>query len=221
MNLLSLAGEDMSRSIQSVGEQANDAADHAKFAADNAEKSTEAAEALTIASREIIAVIELIRAIATKTNLLALNATIEAARAGDQGKGFAVVASEVKDLANQTARAVDTVTEHISAIRAAANTSSSTFYSISSAVNQIDQAASRIALSVTDQSARAMGISENVQMAARGSEETAQTVALVSDAAVRTDQIAKNVRETSRDLHQHSSEIRRRITDFLSDVRTA
>lgn len=62
---------------------------------------------------EIEHIIGLVGNIAAQTNLLALNASIEAARAGEHGKGFAVVAEEVRSLADESAKAVQGITNLI------------------------------------------------------------------------------------------------------------
>ncbi|WP_227751979.1 methyl-accepting chemotaxis protein [Viridibacillus arvi] len=61
-------------------------------------------------AKQVERIIQLVGDIAAQTNLLALNASIEAARAGEHGKGFAVVAEEVRQLADQSADAVQGIT---------------------------------------------------------------------------------------------------------------
>ena len=96
---------------------ATEAIDEMEDIESQSEQTVEQVNTLADELEEIGDVVELIEDIAEQTNLLALNASIEAARAGEAGSGFAVVADEVKELAEETAEAVDDVTERIERVQ--------------------------------------------------------------------------------------------------------
>ncbi|MCR5357549.1 MAG: hypothetical protein K6E63_09145 [Lachnospiraceae bacterium] len=70
----------------------------------------EAAEKQQKSSDDAMNITDMIFSISGQTNLLALNASIEAARAGEAGRGFAVVASEISNLAEQTKKSTEQIT---------------------------------------------------------------------------------------------------------------
>ena len=95
-------------------------------------------------SADIGKVVKTIRGIADQTNLLALNATIEAARAGEVGKGFAVVASEVKDLARETAKATQRVSDQIAGIQGSSKAVAAGIHTTGEIIGRLDEVQARI-----------------------------------------------------------------------------
>jgi methyl-accepting chemotaxis protein len=113
--------DELTSSVRSAADGANQASEMVASAKANAEASgkvvQEAVEAMSeieISSNQISKITSVIDDIAFQTNLLALNAGVEAARAGEAGRGFAVVASEVRALAQRSSEAAREINDLIS-----------------------------------------------------------------------------------------------------------
>ena len=62
-------------------------------------------------------IVDLVKKVASQSNLLALNASVEAARAGEAGKGFAVVAEQVRELSNSTSESAEDIVDYVEQLK--------------------------------------------------------------------------------------------------------
>ncbi len=208
--------EEMSVSIRDIAKNAAEAARVATSAVKVAETTNNIVGKLGESSADIGKVIKVITSIAQQTNLLALNATIEAARAGEAGKGFAVVANEVKELAKETAKATEDISQKIETIQVDTRSAVSAIGQIGSIINQINDFQSTIASAVEEQTATTNEISRNVADAARGSGDIAKNITAVATAAQGTSTGATDTERASAELARMAAELQGLVNRFQS-----
>ena len=189
--------EEMSASIREIAKNASEAARVALAAVKLAESTNQTVAKLGDSSADVGKVIKVITSIAQQTNLLALNATIEAARAGEAGKGFAVVANEVKELAKETAKATEDISQKIEAIQSDTRGAVQAIGQIADVIHQINDISNTIASAVEEQTATTNEITRNVTEAARGSAEIAHNITGVAQAAKSTTEGATDILQAS------------------------
>jgi methyl-accepting chemotaxis protein len=215
------ATEELSISVAEIGRQAQESNRIAEAAVVQAQETDGRIGKLSRAGQQIGDVVKLITAIAEQTNLLALNATIEAARAGDAGRGFAVVAAEVKSLANQTAKATDEISSHISGMQEATQESVAAIKQIGATIGQISTIASSIASAVEQQGAATQDIARNVQSVAKGTREAASNIVQVNRGATETGGASEEVLSSAKALSSESTRLRAELDRFMANIRAA
>ncbi|MCA9039853.1 MAG: PAS domain-containing protein [Planctomycetaceae bacterium] len=216
---VSSATEELSSSISEIARHVQDASMMTAQAVEEANRTNVTIKDLGEASNEIGQVIKVITSIAQQTNLLALNATIEAARAGEAGKGFAVVANEVKELARQTAKATEEISQKIEAIQNVTGGAAEAIQSIGTSISRINEISTTIASAVEEQTAATSEISRNVAEAARGTAEVSNNITGVSKAAEEGGQGAVEISRSADALAAESARLDQVTEDFLQKMR--
>ncbi|WP_417690649.1 methyl-accepting chemotaxis protein [Roseibium sp.] len=212
------ATEEMSGAIVEIGRQATLSSDIAREAVEGATRTNSSMRTLSDAADKVGSVIGLISEIAEQTNLLALNATIEAARAGEMGKGFAVVAAEVKELASQTTKATEEITQQVANIQQATKQSVSDIEQITETIAKVSEIATNIASAVEEQTTATNEISQNVQFAAQSSSEFTDGISSVRASISEADQSAGQISLMSEDLKAHAEKLTEETKSFFQKV---
>ena len=224
------AVEQLSATFQEISRNMDHNKNTTNQAAQLSDKASDSVRVLDEHARNISDFVQIIDAISKQTNLLALNATIEAASAGEAGKGFAVVAKEVKDLAKQTAQAVQQIGHRVHEIQQSTNSTISHIDEISRVMDEVSTINNSIVASIEEQATTVQEIHKNLDDTSHEAESISQAVQNSLDISIGVSEscesafnnttkvrhVSRDILESSKVLAEKSAEAKVSATEMVS-----
>ena len=221
VGVLEQAAIALQRSIDAIATEMDEAKTIAAAAAGQARRSGVVTGELSTRAARIGEIVDMITAIAQRTNMLALNATIEAARAGEAGRGFAVVAQEVKALASQTTDATNEIGAQIKAMQTTATQAAEALTAIGGSVAAIDAISTSIGAAVVLQGEATDRIGHSVGGAMAASRRVNAAMGDVDRATAQTGDAAADMLIDIADLNEQVGSLNEEVLDAIARIRAA
>ena len=125
-----------------------------------------------------------------------------------------MVANEVKELAKETTKATEDISQKIAAIQGDSNSAVAAIQQISDVINQINDISNTIAAAVEEQTATTNEMGRNIAEAAKGSTEIAQNIVGVAQAAQSTSSGATQTQAASGELSRMAVDVQQLVSRF-------
>ncbi|RAK53031.1 hypothetical protein DJ017_00030 [Phenylobacterium soli] len=209
------ATEQLTASITEVGTLAGSTSEVSRDVVGRTRSTADSMLRLKEASDQIGEVVDLIRTVASQTNLLSLNAMIEASRVGEAGRGFAVVAAEVKALARQTGDATVEITRQVQSVQDLSGVVTGALEQVRATIDRLAGMSEQVSVAVEQQSAATQEISAHMQQAADGARDVAGGISQVAAAIGEADNAAQNMFDAAREVADQASRLRSELDNFL------
>jgi methyl-accepting chemotaxis protein len=214
---LTEASQQMTQAATGIGEQVQKANALTSEAMNAGGEATASIGELRQSTHEIGTVVDLINAIAKKTNLLALNATIEAARAGEAGRGFSIVAGEVKALAAQTQDATAQISERIERLRADSDHSSAAVERMVGLIGGIRPVFAHVGEAVDTQIDASRSLARSAEETEHFADEVAQHVETIAGSTLQGLKTSERTLQDSRIADEAVGKLGSRFTVILRE----